>query len=112
LWFIWDGRAMWFYSIVKSQRWADITSRPEVAVVVDAGHDFGELRGVELRGELEQVGEIPRTGALELPNLLAAERAWAAKYRSTGGFQYDGRHAWLRLAPARVASWDFRKTVR
>jgi hypothetical protein len=22
---------------------------------------------------------------------------------------YDGRHAWLRLRPAKIVTWDFRK---
>jgi hypothetical protein len=22
---------------------------------------------------------------------------------------HDGRHAWLKLTPAKIASWDFRK---
>jgi hypothetical protein len=22
---------------------------------------------------------------------------------------YDGRHAWLRITPAKIVSWDFRK---
>jgi hypothetical protein len=22
---------------------------------------------------------------------------------------YDGKHAWLRVRPAKIASWDFRK---
>jgi hypothetical protein len=24
-------------------------------------------------------------------------------------FVYDGRHAWLRITPTKIASWDFRK---
>jgi hypothetical protein len=37
------------------------------------------------------------------------ERLFARKY--TGGDQmtHDGRHAWLRLTPETVVSWDFRK---
>jgi len=36
LWYVWDGTSLWLYSIVKSQRWADILRDPRVAVVVDA----------------------------------------------------------------------------
>ncbi|MFG1923334.1 pyridoxamine 5'-phosphate oxidase family protein [Cryptosporangium sp. NPDC048952] len=110
LWFVWDGTSLWLNSIVKSQRWSDITNDPRVAVVVDAGHDFAELHGVELRGTLEQVGEAPRTGAESIPELEAAERMFAAKYYAgQGDLPYDGRHGWLRLTPSKVASWDYRK---
>jgi hypothetical protein len=107
LWFVWDGKALWLTSIVKSQRWTDVERQPHVSIIVDAGHDFGELRGAELLGELEVVGDVPRTSAPD-PDLEAPERLFGAKY-SGGAFHPDGRHAWLRLSPAKVVSWDFRK---
>ncbi|OAA27372.1 Pyridoxamine 5'-phosphate oxidase [Frankia sp. EI5c] len=111
LWYAWDGTALWLYSIVRSQRWADLLRDPRAAVVVDAGDDFGELRGVELRGRFEPVGPVPRTGQEEQPELAAPERLFAARYGGgPGGSMYhDGRHAWLRLVPDKVASWDHRK---
>ena len=108
LWFIWDGTAIWMQSITRSQRWADLQRDPRVAVVVDAGHDYLELRGVELRGAVDIVGEVPRTGA---PHevLEPMERQFAAKYFGLDELPHDGRHAWHRMIPAKVASWDFRK---
>ncbi|MBL7500568.1 pyridoxamine 5'-phosphate oxidase family protein [Frankia sp. CNm7] len=108
LWFVWNGTALWLSSLVKSQRWTDIERDPRVAVVVDAGHDFRELRGVELRGRLESVGEVPRVGTPD-PDLDALERLHALKYTGREEKHYDGRHAWLRLTPEKITSWDFRK---
>jgi len=48
LWFVWDGSALWLYSIVKSQRWSDIQRRPQLAIVIDAGTEYVELHGVEI----------------------------------------------------------------
>ena len=62
VWFVWDGEALWVSSIVKSQRFTDIQRDPRVSVMVDDGHDFGELRGIEIIGRAEVVGEVPRTG--------------------------------------------------
>ena len=62
LWFVWDGSALWLTSIVRSQRWTDLQREPRISVVVDAGADFMELRGVEIRGVAEPIGEVPRTG--------------------------------------------------
>jgi hypothetical protein len=108
LWFAWDGASMWFYSIVQSQRWADIARDPRAAVIVDGGHDFFELVGVELRGRLVQVGEVPRLGETAVAELEVPERLFGAKYMG-GGMFHDKRHAWLRLTPEKVASWDHRK---
>lgn len=107
LWFAWDGAHLWLTSVVRSQRWTDLQRDNRVSVVVDAGHDFMELRGVEIRGTAEAVGEVPRTGepvaALETP-----ERIYADKY-ADGQIHHDGRHAWLRVTPEKIVSWDFRK---
>lgn len=108
LWFVWHDSALWISSIVRSQRWADLGRDPRVAVVVDGGESYEELRGVELRGEVEVVGEVPRTGEPE-PLLDPVEQAYTHKYRGGAPVAHDGRHAWLRLRPQKLVSWDFRK---
>jgi hypothetical protein len=108
LWFVWDGSALWLNSIVKSQRWADIARDPRVAVLFDGGHDFNELHGAEMRGTIEAVGDAPRTGGPD-PDLEEPERLFARKYAGSDEMQHDGRHAWLKLTPEKITSWDFRK---
>jgi len=109
LWFVWDGASLWLTSIVRSQRWTDLQRDGRVSVIVDTGHDFMELRGVEIKGRSEVVGEVPRTGE---PNaeLEVPERLFADKYAG-GRVHHDGRHAWLRVSPEKMVSWDFRKLV-
>jgi hypothetical protein len=111
LWFVWDGSALWINSIVSSQRWTDVQRDPRVAVVIDAGERFTELRGVELRGKAAAVGEAPRSGE-QVPELVPVELMYARKYLGSDQFRYDGRHAWLRLRPSKIVSWDFRKQGR
>jgi hypothetical protein len=108
LWFGWDGRALWLYSLSRSRRWADLGRDPRVAVVVDAGHGYDELRGVELRGRVEVVGDVPRTGTQD-DELAGPEALFARKYFGLDQMVHDGRHGWLRLVPEQVLSWDFRK---
>ena len=108
LWFVWDGSALWLNSLVRSQRWADLIRDPRVAVVVDAGTEYAQLRGVEILGTAEVVGDVPR-GPGEDPHLEEPERLYARKYRGEDTFVADGRHAWLRIRPEKVTSWDFRK---
>lgn len=108
IWFVWDGQAMWFYSIIKSQRWTNIVRDPRVSAVVDWGDEYFELRGVELIGEVEQMGEQPRVGTPD-PDLEVPERLFGERYFGGPLTGYDGRHAWLRLHPSKIVSWDFRK---
>ncbi|MFF6780764.1 pyridoxamine 5'-phosphate oxidase family protein [Streptomyces sp. NPDC012510] len=108
LWFVWDGTSLWLYSITRSKRWAALRRDPRCAVVVDAGEEYGELRGVELSGSVDFIGEAPRTGE---PNneLAEVERLFARKNFGLDEMPHDGRHAWLRLTPGAITSWDFRK---
>jgi PPOX class probable F420-dependent enzyme len=113
VWFVWDGQAIWVYSLTRSQRWANVSRDPRVAVVADDGHHYHELRGVEIEGRAAVVGPVPRTGRETEPetepDLAEPERLMAAKYYGAEEMTHDGRHAWLRITPLKTVSWDFRK---
>jgi hypothetical protein len=108
MWFVWVGASVWLYSLTRSQRWADLQRNPRVAVVVDTGETYHELRGAEFRGTATGVGEQPRSGK-PCDELLEVERMYAEKYYGQVTLSYELRHAWLRLTPTRIVSWDFRK---
>lgn len=111
LWFIWHDQAVWLYSLTRSQRWADLQRDPRIALVVDDGESYGELRGVEIRGTAQAVGPAPRPRDAELPELADLEQAFAAKY-SGGQSGHDGHHAWLKITPTKIVSWDFTRIPR
>ena len=108
LWFGWDGTCLWLYSITRSQRWADLQGDPRIGVVIDAGGDYFDLHGVQITGTVEIVGEVPRTGE-DNDALVAVEAQFAGKYLGRDEMLHDGKHAWLRVTPSKIASWDFRK---
>jgi Pyridoxamine 5'-phosphate oxidase len=110
LWYVWEAEepAFWLYSIVNSRRWAEIVHNPSVSVVVDGGIAYFELHGVELNGDVEVVGDVPRSGGANA-ELEKVESLFGSRYSKTGQMSYDNRHAWLRLRPLSIVSWDFRK---
>jgi nitroimidazol reductase NimA-like FMN-containing flavoprotein (pyridoxamine 5'-phosphate oxidase superfamily) len=109
LWYVWHDGALWLYSLTRSRRWADLRADPRIGVVIDAGRDYAELRGVEITGRVETVGEVPRTGAPH-EQLAEVEELFAARYYPSGGAMvHDGKHGWLRVTPTKISSWDFRK---
>lgn len=117
LWFAWDGEALWLTSLTRSQRWTDLERDPRVAVVVDAGEAYEELRGVELRGRAEPVGPAPvpadTAPAVDDDPVAIPERLFAIKYYGPDAtFVNDGRHGWLRIVPDSIVSWDFSKIPR
>ena len=108
LWFGWDGTFLWLYSITRAQRWADLMRDPRISIVVDSGIEYTDLQGVEITGTVEVVGEVPRTGQPN-PELVDVERLFAQRYMGGEQMFHDGGHAWLRVTPSKIASWDFRK---
>jgi hypothetical protein len=111
LWFGWDGTFVWLYSLTRSRRWADLMTDPRIGIVVDAGVEYLQLQGVEITGTVEVVGETPRTGDPN-PELAGPEALFMTKYFGGGEMSWDGMHGWLRVTPAKVASWDFRKLAQ
>ena len=111
VWFTWTGGALWIYSLTRSQRWADLQRDSRVAAVIDGGEHYAELHGVEIEGVAAVVGPVPRTGDADpqTPELAEPERLMAGKYFEAADMTHDGRHAWLRITPAKITSWDFRK---
>lgn len=119
LWFVWDGAFLWLNSVVRSRRWTDLQKDPRIAVVVDGGEQFTDLRGVEVRGTAVSVGDVPRGShpevvarTVEDELLRGVELSFARKYAGRDEFTTDGRHAWLRVTPHSVRSWDFGKIRR
>jgi nitroimidazol reductase NimA-like FMN-containing flavoprotein (pyridoxamine 5'-phosphate oxidase superfamily) len=101
LWFVWVGGAIWMTSLRKSRRASDLEHGSSVAVCVDTGTDYAELRGAVLYGRFEDA-----TGH---PDLARARTALGRKYWQIDEVPDLKSHAWLRLEPDRVVSWDFQK---
>jgi hypothetical protein len=108
LWFVWHESSIWLYSLNRSKRWKDIQRVPTVSLLVDAGYEFVELRGVEILGDAEVIGEVPRVGE-SVAELAPVEAAFARKYFDADALPHDKRHGWLKITPDTLRSWDFRK---
>lgn len=37
------------------------------------------------------------------------EPLFSSKYLNTTEVVHDGKHAWMRVKPTKISSWDFRK---
>ena len=101
LWFVWRDGAVWINNLRRSKRSRDISEGSPVALCVDTGVEYQELRGAVLYGRFEAVGD---DDALE-----SVKAAFAQKYWGVASIPDLKSHQWLRLKLERIASWDFRK---
>lgn len=101
LWFVWHDGAIFVNNLKRSKRTRDIEAGSRVALCVDTGEQYAELRGVVLYGRFEPADDDP--------SLEQVRATFATKYWGGTEVPPTRSHAWLRLRPERTASWDFRK---
>lgn len=101
MWFVWHGGAIWLNSLIRSRRTKDLASGSPVALCVDAGTDYFELRGAVLYGTPQEITEHPK--------LTEVRQLFGRKYWNIDEIPSTKSHVWLRVAPDRIVSWDFKK---
>jgi len=109
LWFaVVDGKIV-FETYTKSQKIVNLERDPRIAVLVEAGTGYDELRGVSIRGTAEIVKDPERVHVI----------AGAVMGRNHPGVPKDEVEALARrmaakrsgviVHPAKIVSWDHRK---
>lgn len=105
LWYGFLDGCIAFTTYGRSQKVRNLERDPRVTVLVEGGHDYEELRGVELVG----TGQVLRDAA------LAEELGRSIRERyygdSASGPHYGdmSKRAIVKIVADRVVSWDHRK---
>ena len=102
LWFVWHDGAIWINNLRRSRRSRDLQAGSEVALCIDVGHDYFELRGAVLYGRPEEVDP-------DDPGLPPVRSGFGDKYFGGAEIPDVKSHQWLKMTPERIVSWDFRK---
>ena len=112
MWFVVrDDDEIWVWTYAKSQKVRNLERDPRATLLVEAGTEYTELRGIQIEAEAELVRDPDRVAEFgaELTvryaegidsvegDAAAALRAQAAKRVA------------IRFEPIRVATWDHRK---
>jgi PPOX class probable F420-dependent enzyme len=93
-------------SYAKAQKVVNIRRNPQVALMVETGDKYSELRGVMVRGRCEIIeGEdAVRTAFADMA------RARGASYeRPSAATDSAPKRVVLKIVPEKITSWDHRK---
>jgi PPOX class probable F420-dependent enzyme len=105
-----DG-AVVMSTFTKSQKIRNLERDPRVALLVEAGARYAELRGVVLYGEAQLVRETP--AVLDILARVTARTGGAPEAEPAAlraGLEATARkRTGIRVRPQRVVSWDHRK---
>ena len=100
-----DG-AFYMTSYGKAQKVLNVRRNPRVALMMEAGDEYSELRGVMIRGRCEIIeGEAAVRAAFEGRAVAQANPASV----NPGAAASASKRVVLRIVPERIVSWDHRK---
>lgn len=100
-----DG-AFYMTSYGKAQKVVNIRRNPKVALMIEAGDGYAELRGVMVRGRCEI---IEGADAVRAAFAAMAEARGATPSRPSGSVDSAPKRVVLKVIPEKIASWDHRK---
>lgn len=102
--FVFRDGAFYMTSYGKAQKVLNARRDPRVAVMVESGSDYAELKGVMARGDCEIIDDPERVR--EVFAWLGAGRAIA---RPSGSAQSVPKRVVMKILPHRIVSWDHSK---
>jgi PPOX class probable F420-dependent enzyme len=110
LWYVPRRGEIWVYTYAKSQKVRNLERDPRATLLIETGHEYGELRGVEIEAEAEIHRDLDTV--FELVKELTERYAGGAQ---VGPDQAEALRAQARKRVAirfevkRMATWDHRK---
>jgi PPOX class probable F420-dependent enzyme len=111
LWYVPRGGEVWIYTYAKSQKVRNLERDPRATLLIETGHEYGELRGVMIEAEarihrdLDTVFEIAKALTLRYAEGLDSIEGDAAEALE----RQARKRVAVRFEPRRVRSWDHRK---
>jgi PPOX class probable F420-dependent enzyme len=111
LWFVPRDGEVWIWTYAKSQKVRNLERDPRATVLVEAGHEYGELRGamIEAEAEIHRDPETVLGFAKELADRYA-EGISGVEGDAWAGLEAQApKRVAIRFRPLRTATWDHRK---
>jgi PPOX class probable F420-dependent enzyme len=111
LWYVPRDTGIWIYTYAKSQKVKNLERDHRATLMVETGHEYGELRGVEIEAEAEihrdfdTVYDLAQALAVRYSDDISSVEGDAAEALKAQA----RKRAAVRFEPRRIASWDHRK---
>jgi len=100
-----DG-AFYMTSYGKAQKVVNIRRNPRVALMIEAGDEYADLRGVMIRGRCEILDDEASVKAAFAARTTAQANAAPVP---PGALASAPKRVVLRIVPEKVVTWDHRK---
>jgi PPOX class probable F420-dependent enzyme len=102
--YFYEDGAFYMTSYAKAQKVLNIRRNPKVALMVESGEDYAELKGVMVRGTCEIVED-----AAEVRAAMQRRRRSTEAHAPNSGVDSAPKRVLLKLTPQKITSWDHAK---
>jgi PPOX class probable F420-dependent enzyme len=111
MWFVPRSGEIWVWTYAKSQKVRNLQRDPRATLLVETGHEYGELRGAMIEAEAE-VHRDPETviGFAEELTVRYAEGISSVEGDARAALEAQApKRVAIRFVARRTATWDHRK---
>jgi PPOX class probable F420-dependent enzyme len=111
MWFVVRDGEIWVWTYAKSQKVRNLERDPRATLLIETGHEYTELRGVQIEAEAELIRDPERVFefAVEL-TLRYAEGIDSVEGDAAAALRAQApKRVAIRFEAKRTATWDHRK---
>jgi PPOX class probable F420-dependent enzyme len=111
MWFVVRDGEIWVWTYAKAQKVKNLERDPRATLLIETGHEYTELRGVQIEAEAELIRDTDRV--FEFARELTVR--YAEGIESVEGDAAEALKAQapkrvaIHFKPVRTATWDHRK---
>ena len=111
LWFVPRDGEVWILTYGKSQKVRNLERDPRASVLIETGHEYGELRGAMIEAEAVLHRDLETVlGFAEELTLRYAEGIDSVEGDARAALEAQApKRVAIQFKPLRTASWDHRK---
>ena len=111
MWFVARDGDVWVWTYAKSQKVRNLERDPRATVLVETGHEYGELRGVMIEAEAEIHRDFDTViGFAEQLTVRYAEGISSVEGDAKAALEAQApKRVAIHFRPVRTATWDHRK---
>ena len=111
LWYVPRDTGIWIYTYAKSQKVRNLERDPRATLLVETGHEYGELRGVEIEAEAEIHRDVDTVyGVAQELTVRYSDDISSVEGDAAEALKAQARkRVAVRFEAMRIASWDHRK---
>jgi PPOX class probable F420-dependent enzyme len=111
MWYVVRDGEIWVWTYAKSQKVRNLERDPRATLLIETGHEYGELKGVQIEAEAELIRDPERVVdyAKEM-TVRYAEGIESVEGDAVAALEAQApKRVAIRFVAKRTATWDHRK---